>query len=96
MIRAAFFVTGKDTQHGDSRVKAGTVTHVAGLLDDGVILNSQEPGARVRSLADIAAWYERNGASTAVRGLDRKALIALASEGKTRYGLDSEFLRYFD
>jgi murein DD-endopeptidase len=96
MIRAAFFITGRDKRHGDREVTAGTVTHAAGLLDEGVILNSQEPGARVRNLADVAASFEKQGASMAVRGLDRKALLSLADGGKTRYGLDGEFSHYFD
>jgi murein DD-endopeptidase len=93
MIRAAFFITGKDKQHGDGAVKAGTATHVAGLLDDGVILNSQEPGARVRVLRDITAWYE--GSACVVRGLDREALTKLSRDG-ARYGIDPEMAAYFD
>jgi murein DD-endopeptidase len=85
MIRAASFVDDK----------SGKAVHIAGLVDDGVILNSQEPGARVRGLADIAAWFGKQGASTAVRGLDRKALLALVNEGKTRFELDGEFSQYF-
>src|SRR5215471_6787404 len=47
-IRAVFYVTKKQQKHGDRMVQAGTATHVAGFVDDGVILNSQEPYARVR------------------------------------------------
>jgi murein DD-endopeptidase len=96
MIRAAFFITGSDKKHGDRTAGAGTVIHAAGLLNDGVILNSQEPGARVRNLAEVAASFERQGCTMAVRGLDRKALLSLAEGGKTRYGLDGSFSRYFD
>jgi murein DD-endopeptidase len=74
---------------------------VAGILEDGIILNSQEPsnqrfGAKVRRITDVSDWFQRNGHEVAVRGLDRKALVKFATEGKTRYGLDSEFSRYFD
>jgi murein DD-endopeptidase len=86
MIRAAFFAEGK----------TGKVIHAAGLLDDGVILNSQEPEARIRSLEHISAWFWNQGTSTAVRGLDRGALAKLAGEGKTWYDLDREFSQYFD
>ncbi|GHU82715.1 hypothetical protein FACS189468_7210 [Spirochaetia bacterium] len=95
MIRAAFFVTNRDKVHGDGFVKAGTATHAAGLLDDGVILNSQDPGARVRNLADIKAWYEKNNATMAIRGLDKGALERIAKGGNA-YGIDPEFRRYFD
>jgi murein DD-endopeptidase len=111
-IRAVFYITKKDKQHGDggypsgSLTAAGTVVHVAGILEDGVILNSQEPsnqrfGARVRRITDVSDWFQRNGHEAAVRGLDREALAKLASdfqsvEGKPRYGLDSEFFQYFD
>jgi murein DD-endopeptidase len=83
-IRAAFFI------------KNGVATHVAGLVDDEAILNSQDDGGRVRSLDRISGWFWNKGHSTAVRGLDREALARLAREGKSRYGLDAEFSRYFD
>jgi murein DD-endopeptidase len=72
MIRAAFFVEGK----------TGTAIHTARLLDDGVILNSQEPKARIRDLESISAWFWNHGSSTAIRGLNREALAKLAGEGK--------------
>jgi murein DD-endopeptidase len=83
-IRAAFFVD-----------KKGVASHIAGLLDDGVILNSQEPGARVRTLADISAWFEKQGHTVFVRGLNRDALAALAKDARNRNGLDAIFSRYF-
>ncbi|MDR3173400.1 MAG: C40 family peptidase [Treponema sp.] len=100
-IRAVFYITKKDKRHGDRPAAAGTVVHVAGILDDGIILNSQEPsnqrfGAKVRRITDVSDWFQRNGHEVAVRGLDREALARLAAEGKTRYGLDSEFSGYFD
>jgi murein DD-endopeptidase len=95
-IRAVFFVTKKNQQHGDRTVAAGTATHIAGFIDDGVILNSQEPYARVRRIADVSDWYQRNGYEVFVRGLDREALARLAGEGKTVYGLDAEFKQFFE
>jgi murein DD-endopeptidase len=95
-IRAVFYVTKKDGKHGDRMVAAGTATHIAGILEDGVILNSQEPYAKVRRIVDVSDWYQRNGFEVAVRGLDREALAKLAREGKTVYDLDAEFQRYFD
>ncbi|MFP3041737.1 C40 family peptidase [Treponema primitia] len=81
-IRAAFFIDGN----------TGKAGHVAGLVGDGVILNSQEGGARVRSLDGISAWFWNQGASTAVRGLDRAALVRLAGG---RYERDQELAAYF-
>ena len=95
-IRAVFYVTKKNQKHGDRTAAAGTATHIAGFVDDGVILNSQEPSARVRRIADVSDWYSRNGYEVHIRGLDREALERLAREGKTRYGLDPEFQHYFD
>jgi murein DD-endopeptidase len=69
--------------------------HVAGLVDEGVILNSQEPGARVRSLADIASYFARQGCGMEVRGLDKTALAGLAAAG-ARHGIDAELGRYFE
>jgi murein DD-endopeptidase len=95
-IRAVFYLTKKDKRHGDGYAASGTAVHVAGLLDDGIILNSQEPYAKIRRITDVSDWFQRNGHEVAVRGLDREALAKLAVEGKTRYGLDPEFSRYME
>ena len=95
-IRAVFYVTRKDKQHGDRKVAAGTATHIAGFVDDGVIMNSQTPAARVRRINEVSDWYQREGHEVHVRGLDREALARLARDRKTIYGLDQEFLYYFD
>jgi murein DD-endopeptidase len=94
-IRAAFFITQKERPHGDRTAKPGTAVHVAGLVDEGVILNSQEPGARVRALAGISAWFGKQGCETVIRGLNREALAELAAAGN-RYGPDGEISRYFE
>ena len=95
-IRAVFFVTKKDKKHGDGFVCAGTATHVAGFIDDGVILNSQEPYARVRRINEVSDSFQRDGYDVLVRGLDRAALARLAGEGKTVFGLDHEFQQFFE
>ena len=45
-IQAVFYVTQKNQKHGDRLVAAGTATHIAGFVEDGIILNSQEPYAK--------------------------------------------------
>jgi murein DD-endopeptidase len=95
-IRAVFYLTKNGKKHGDGYATSGTAVHVAGILEDGIIFNSQEPYAKVRRITDVSDWFQRNGHEVAVRGLDREALAKLAGEGKTRYGLDGEFFRYFD
>ena len=95
-IRAVFYITKKNQKHGDRTVAAGTATHVAGFVDDGVILNSQEPYAKVRRINEVSDWYQRNGYDVYVRGLDRDALARLAREGKARNDLDNEFQHFFD
>jgi len=94
-IRAVFYVTKKTRKHGDRTVAAGTATHVAGFVDDGVILNSQRPTARIRRVSDVSDWYMRNGHEVLVRGLDRTALERLAAAGAV-WGLDDGFHRYFE
>jgi murein DD-endopeptidase len=100
-IRAVFYLTEKDKRHGDRYdppgrlAAAGTVVRVAGILEDGIILNSQEPCAKVRRISDVSDWFQRNGHEAAVRGLDRAALERLAGEG-TKYGVDLEFGQYFE
>jgi murein DD-endopeptidase len=95
-IRAVFYVTKKNQKHGDRMAAAGTATHIAGFIDDGVILNSQTPSARVRRINEVSDWYQREGHDVYVRGLDRSALERLAREGKTVHGLDVEFHKYFE
>ena len=95
-IRAVFFTAKKNQKHGDRMVAAGTATHIAAILDDGVIFNSQEPYAKVRKLIDVSDWYQRNGHEVVIRGLNREALEMLAKARKTVYDLDPEFHRYFD
>jgi murein DD-endopeptidase len=95
-IRAVFYIAKKDKKEGDRYIAAGTATHTAGILDDGVILNSQEPFARIRRITDVSDWFQKSGHEVAVRGLDREALARIAGEGKTRYGLDTEFSHFFE
>jgi murein DD-endopeptidase len=95
-IRAVFYITKKDKKHGDSSVAAGTATHIAGILEDGIIFNSQEPYAKVRRIVDVSDWFQKSGHEVAVRGLDRDALARIAGEGKTRYGVDTELSRFFE
>jgi murein DD-endopeptidase len=95
-IRAVFYITKKDKRHGDGYAAAGSAVHAAGILEDGIILNSQEPYARVRRITDVSDWFQRSGHEVAVRGLDREALAKLAAEGKARYGLDREWRGYFE
>jgi murein DD-endopeptidase len=84
-IRAVFFIDGA----------TGKAGHVAGLVGDGVALNSQEGGARLWSLEGLSRWFWDRGASTAVRGLDRAALARLAGE-RGRNGIDPELAAYFE
>jgi murein DD-endopeptidase len=95
-IRAVFYVTRKDKKHGDRWVAAGTATHIAGIVDDGVVMNSQEPSAKVRRINELSDSYQKEGHDVLIRGLNREALARLAAEGKSVYGLDAEFSRYFD
>jgi murein DD-endopeptidase len=94
-IRAVFYITKKDKKHGDQTVIPGTAVHMAGILEDGVVLNSQEPYARVRRITDVSDWFQRNGHEVAVRGLDRAALERMAGEG-VKHGIDREFGGYFE
>ena len=94
-IRAVFCIAKKKVQHGKETVFPGTATHVAGIIEDGIVLNSQEPYAKVRQLIYVSDWYQRNGYEIAIRGLNREALEKLAREGKTTYDLDPEFWKYF-
>ena len=56
-IRAVFYITKKDKRHGQGTAPAGTAVHVAGVLEDGIILNSQEPYAQLRRIADVSDWF---------------------------------------
>jgi murein DD-endopeptidase len=94
-IRAVFYTTKKDKRDGDRYATAGTATHVAGILEDGIMLNSQEPYAKLRRISDVSNWFQKSGHEVIVRGLDRAALERMAGAGN-RYGLDREFAAYFE
>ena len=96
MTGETIFTFLTDTPLGEIRAAAGTATHIAGILEDGIILNSQEPYAKVRRAIDVIDWYQRNSHEVVIRGLNHEALAQLAKEGKTVHGLDSEFWKYFD
>jgi murein DD-endopeptidase len=82
--RAAFFVN-----------RSGRAGHVAGLVGDDAVLNSQEGGAKVRGLEGLSKWFLKKGVTTVIRGLDRAALINLAYKGRNRYDLDEDLHDYF-
>ena len=83
-IRAAVFIDGK----------TGKAAHAAGLGVEGIALNAQEPGARVKTVKELSDWFWRRGASTAIRGLDRRAFEGLAEKGN-QSGLDGQLSLYF-
>ena len=95
-IRAVFYITKKNQKHGDRTVAAGTATHICGFVDDSVVLNSEQPTAKVRYIMNVSNWFQKEGYETVVRGLDRSALERLAKEGKTVYELDKEFHDFFN
>jgi murein DD-endopeptidase len=82
-IRAAFFIDGK----------SGTATHIAGLVGEGVALNAQEPGARVKTVKELSDWFWQRGSSMAIRGLDRRTFEQLAESNQ--FGLDKQLSFYF-
>jgi murein DD-endopeptidase len=82
-IKAAFFIDKK----------TGKAVHCSGFVDEDVVLNSQEGGAKVRPFNGVSAWFFNRNAVTAVRGLDRNALEKLARAG-ARYDADKELEKY--
>jgi murein DD-endopeptidase len=82
--RAAFFVDGK-----------GTACHVAGIVGEGIALNSQEGGAKIMRLESLGTWFRNKGCSMEVRGLNRCVLAALAKDVTMRTTLDKEFGEFF-
>jgi murein DD-endopeptidase len=80
-IRAAFFIDRK----------LDRAVHCAGFVDEGIVLNSQEGGARLRDFDSISAWFFNRDQPCKVRGLDKAALEKLAG---IKYGLDRELEKY--
>jgi murein DD-endopeptidase len=89
MIRAVFWITEREQQHGKQTVPAGTATHIAGIVGRGTVLSSEEPRAVVSTIPAVPA----GGRRIAIRGLN---LDKLAREsGRSVYDLDGEFKEYF-
>ncbi|MDR0908726.1 MAG: peptidoglycan endopeptidase [Spirochaetaceae bacterium] len=82
-IRVAFFVDRKTKK----------AIHCSGFVDDGIVLNSQEGGAKLRTFDRLSAWFFNRNAGTEIRGLDKAALKKLSDEG-ARYDLDKELAKY--
>jgi murein DD-endopeptidase len=93
-IRAVFYLTRQGKKHGDGFAPAGTAVHTAGILEDGIILNSQEPYAKVRRIVDVSDWFQKSGHDVVIRGLDRAALKTMAEKGN-KHGVDREMAKYF-
>jgi murein DD-endopeptidase len=70
--------------------------HVAGLVGDGVVLNSQTPAAAFRNLDEMRHVYGQLDCAVEVRGLDRAALEEASRQRELAYGLDPELERYFE
>jgi murein DD-endopeptidase len=80
-IKAAFFIDKK----------LDRAVHCAGFVDEGIVLNSQEGGARIRDFNSISAWFFNHDQPCRVRGLDKAALEKLAG---VKYDLDKELKKY--
>ena len=85
-VDAIFFITPKDKQHGDRQVKAGTVTHVAGLVGPTTALNAQQGGAKILAIQDLIDYFQSRGFDYKIRGLNHNA--AKQYSGKLYYGAD--------
>jgi murein DD-endopeptidase len=83
-IKAAFWLDG-----------SGKAVHVCGLPGEGVVLNSEEGGAKVKTLKAVNLWFERRSCRMVIRALDKTALERLSNYGAT-YGVDKEFWEYFE
>jgi murein DD-endopeptidase len=73
----------------------GRAVHVCACLGGGAVLNSEEGGARVKSLDAVNAWFKKRGYRMEVKALDRGRLERLAGEGAV-FGLDDGFWKDFE
>ena len=95
-IQAAFFVARMDMREGGSLVPAGMVTHVAGIVAEGIALNLTEPAGRLREVSDLRRVYDVLGYDLVLRGLDRDAYADLATPVGEAKGFDRSFSEYFN
>jgi murein DD-endopeptidase len=94
-IRCAFFITDDKRRRDGVIVPKGKAVHIAGIIDDGVVMNCSAPSARVRPLTDISKWFQRDWCRCEVRGLDMSELSKIAEGGSAVYDLDKEWGQYF-
>lgn len=95
-VDALFFVTPREMHHGSRTVPTGTVTHVAGYIDNDVVLNAEEPHARIRKAENIIKWFEERGYDCVVRGLDRAAAEEISRTKSMFWGVDPQLYRLFE
>ena len=93
---AVFFLTKKPRKHGSRIVPEGTVTHVAGYVDDGIILNAEEPVSRIRSADSTIRWFQARGFDAVVKGLSHSVAGILSGQGTAFYGVDPEIKELFN
>jgi len=86
-IRAAFWITMVEKNHGGSIVPPGTAVHIAGIVGNGACLSAEDNGSVVRSIDSLSLPECR----VLIRGLDRDKLRS----GLVTYGIDANFWRYF-
>ena len=95
-IQAAFFVARMDKREGGALVPAGMVTHVAGIVAEGIALNLSEPAGRLREVSDLRRVYDGLGYDLVLRGLDRDAYSDRAKPVGAAKALDRSFRAYFE
>jgi murein DD-endopeptidase len=92
--RAIFFVTSETTSHGGRIVPAGTAVHVAGFVEERVVLNASPPGARLEPVEDVVRRYRKRSLIADIRGLNRDRARRISDRGRDCSGLDKELAPY--
>jgi hypothetical protein len=71
------------------------VTHVAGIVAEGIALNLTEPAGRLREVSELKRVYDALGYDLVLRGLDRDAYADLAVPAAETKEFDGAFREYF-
>ncbi len=91
-IMAVFYVTRKQRNHGDRKVKKGTAIHVTPVVGKYVVLNAGNP-VILSTAKQIRLWYEKRDCEAVWREINMEAVTYHSEEGDMLYGVDNKVLQ---
>jgi len=86
--QAVFYLTTRESKHGDRVVPAGTAIHVTALVGPGVVVNAGDT-VTISRQESIEGWFRtRKGSESRIRAIDWEVARQLSQRGTEAWGVD--------